>query len=491
MDFRITIDSGPASQQQASQAQQPVAPAEQLGVPPAPLMPRDASRDWRQEYRSSENRLLAMREQFGQDMPATEAARLIEEEKLLRQRRNEVMKERMKQDTAEMEARRNYQDDIALRTRHLEVLRERHRIEGAAAEEARIQLAQQKEAKEWQEKVNAERRKQDPSQAFAEDMDKIGGLIGQVSGGGGSMGLLGRFLQMAPAFKEQFGSAAGASGATSAASGAAGAEAGASGAAAVSGGAAGSLAAMAGPIGLAVAAVEMGAKKSADDIRGTSEAIKGFGEQVVRLNSNDHLGAFQAGVSGTAKVLEGIPVVGQIAAAHVERFGTVVGTAAQVVDSFVQRGAELARFSGEISVSRAMADVRTTMGDIREADQLGPVIARLTDSQSEIQDILRELLLPVREVIAEAMSAILDLVKDALKTLRSMDDLMYQVWWYKELIIGAIKVIVKWGGGNVDERKAEKDINDVIARNFGNILPGDVNRFGFGIGDNPLPGAGF
>ena len=78
---------------------------------------------------------------------------------------------------------------------------------------------------------------------------------------------------------------------------------------------------------------------------------------------------------------------------------------AEVVQAFVDRGKELQNYNGELAQAGAMADVRSLMGDIREARELGPELARLTDEQSKLWDELRRDFEPVKRCILEWLVA--------------------------------------------------------------------------------------
>lgn len=601
MDFRIEIVSGASGQQSAGQqaagTPTPLPAPTPLELPPLPggttptAPPSPTTLDQVQNSLDPIGQQLkrmlagAGRQSQGvqqgatatEDDTPTRIAEQLKEEQRLRAKRLEEMRERYRQDSAASQAARQNEEEKLLRQRQLEVLKERNRIDGAAAEEAAAMLATQREMKDWQNRVNEERRKQDPGAAQAEDMAGLGSILGQLTGGQGLGGTLSRLLQMGPQFQQQFsglfgqpstaapsapaapaaaqpsppqplqlpqlptsqpatparppaasappapprttpppppppirppvspaasaapaagGAGAGAARAATAAAGSAGG----AGAAAGAAGGAGGLAAAAGPVGLAIAAADMIATQQANQIKQSSESIRGFGEQIQRLNRNDHLGAFVAGVGGAAKTLEGIPIVGKVAAAQLERFGTAVKTAGDVLQSFVDRGQQLAKYSGELSVAQARSDVRSTMSDIKEASELGPVLARLTENQSEIGDMLRELSLPVKEIIAEGMSLVVDLVKELVGFLRDINESTGFLKGAKDLILAILAKLREWLGAQVSTKADGRTLDDLIERNFGSGLDprgtGELIRsarrdFGTNVPNAPLPNGGF
>lgn len=378
MDFRIVIDQTAVAAQ--SQASQQPAPGQPLpapaGTPAPPLSAAQLAADEHQRLlRDWTDRRSMRQERFAADPASQEAGRQLADELDLGRRRLEVLRERYRQDTAAAEAGRRQEEEMVVRQRQLEVLRERHRLDGAAVEEARLRLEYEKEARQWQQRVNEERRRQDPAAAMGEDLQKLGGFLGQSTGGKGIGGLLGRLMQMAPRFQEQFGElfggndggggdligrlfGGGGSGAqaarqasTSQATGqaadiarqfaasqqgigaassagatrqaaqmagigqqAAGAGAGAAGAGAgAAGGALGAAAAAAGPAGLAVEAVNMVTDFLADEVKKQTESIKKFGSELRMVASNDYLGAFTARVDSAAEGLRSLGGISPVA----------------------------------------------------------------------------------------------------------------------------------------------------------------------------------
>lgn len=81
------------------------------------------------------------------------------------------------------------------------------------------------------------------------------------------------------------------------------------------------------------------------------------------------------------------------------------GKAREAMESFVNRAHELSAFSPAIAGAEARADVRSLLDDMREAQDLGPDMARLLDSESDLRHEIREMLLPIKRV---AVSTIAD-----------------------------------------------------------------------------------
>lgn len=456
MDFRITIDnaggigtpgvpgqSGQAPQQYGGGTQDPAgSPA---SAPPPVSAPWQQPAAWqpggeglmgadraagREAARASgeKERLEAAKVAISAEL---QMAAVMREEAQERAKGLENLKLRMKLESPAAEAARIYEEDILLRQRMLDVTRERHKIEGSAAEEARLQLEGQKEAKEWQRKVNEERRRQDPGAAQAEDLGALGGLLGQASGGRGLAGSLGRLLQMAPQIQEQMsqqqqpsggkgggggdaaqmaakaaqsaakGTGGGSAGAAGAAEGAAGAAAGAEGAMA---GVAGGMAAAAGPIGIAIAvAQEYNAAKEAA-VQGAIDGVKGVTQGMGDLAGNNFLKPVTSAVDAFADMANYVPVVGEAFGMLAKVGMGTVGAVAELQNQFLELGERIKPYSGALLAAQASIEMRTMAGDIREAEQIGPVLARLAESQNKTNEAMREMVGPLKRLGAEGVT---------------------------------------------------------------------------------------
>lgn len=127
-----------------------------------------------------------------------------------------------------------------------------------------------------------------------------------------------------------------------------------------------------------------------------------------------------------------VPYLAPLATAAVAA-GVAIKAFTASVEYFVERGKELAPYSGAISSARAMANVRQIQGDIREAGQLGDSIARLTDAQSRFNDDIRRLLEPIRRVVAEILASLME------KLANILDEVTPEVTASMEEIIGLLK----------------------------------------------------
>lgn len=146
-----------------------------------------------------------------------------------------------------------------------------------------------------------------------------------------------------------------------------------------------------------------------------------------------------------------IPYVGGVLEGALEIATVGVKSFTATVQAFIDRGAELAKFSPEISAARAGSEVRQMQGDLREAQALGPGIARLTEIQSEMSDELREILLPIKKAIIEDIGPLL----------QKLSELMGQ--YGPQVALGLtnlyeeIKIRLEWWTGQWDQAARDRE----------------------------------
>lgn len=126
-------------------------------------------------------------------------------------------------------------------------------------------------------------------------------------------------------------------------------------------------------------------------------------------------------VSGAMQGLaQKIPVVGEAVAAGL---GLVESAAMGLVDVFqavTGRGKELAEYSPEISMAVAMQEIEQIMDDMREAQEMGGDYAKAIDMESQMYDLWRESLIPIRKVVVDVLQRFLDEYGDVLKQMPKM-----------------------------------------------------------------------
>lgn len=162
---------------------------------------------------------------------------------------------------------------------------------------------------------------------------------------------------------------------------------------------------MAGPeVALAVQAAEMIGEKVVGSIKAMSSGVKFAGEVGVSMAQNDYTAVINKAGEAVAGFAEQLGLVGKVYAEYIRLVLAVGNAFKDVTDAFITRGRELAKFSGELALAGAQADVRRMMGDIREAQRLGPAIAELTDAQSKFYDEVRLIMLPIEEVVVDFLA---------------------------------------------------------------------------------------
>lgn len=183
-------------------------------------------------------------------------------------------------------------------------------------------------------------------------------------------------------------------------------------------GAAGGGLAAAGAVGAGLIAADFAAKAVAGSLDSMAQNVQTAGAAAKMLASNDNLGAVTKVADGAAEALGKIPIVGQVFEAGLKLATTVVREFAEVSDAFVRRGRELMAYNPALAQANAAADVRSLTTDVREAQALGPSIARLTDAQSEASTEFRELLLPIKQFIVEVLAGVMQDLVEILRGLR-------------------------------------------------------------------------
>lgn len=141
---------------------------------------------------------------------------------------------------------------------------------------------------------------------------------------------------------------------------------------------------------------------------------------------NDGMAVFGQAAGAAASALSMIPVAGGALSAGLSALTTVVGAASNTVSAFVERGKQLAEWSPDLAASGARAEFTAMGADIREAQELGPALAALTDANTEAWDQMREMLLPVKKFIVEQLAYILsDWIVPALRT---TEEYIRKIW---------------------------------------------------------------
>lgn len=137
-------------------------------------------------------------------------------------------------------------------------------------------------------------------------------------------------------------------------------------------------------------------------------------------------------------VLAGVTVAFDLAKTAVHKF---IAT----VNHFIQRGAELEKYSGAIAGARAQAGVRSFRADVREAKEMGEGIAGLTDAQSRLDETVRELLEPIKRFVVENLADLLGTIADIAQELGPFLKVNL------ELLIGLLQIMVDVATGRLSK----------------------------------------
>jgi hypothetical protein len=141
-----------------------------------------------------------------------------------------------------------------------------------------------------------------------------------------------------------------------------------------------------------------GVKLARDDIRL-------MGDMASRVAANDGLGAvLKAGDHLASGIESTVPIIGKFAGELVRSQLEIVNAYRTAVNSFVERGKELQQYSPALSVAGTRANLRGTLGDIREARELGPQLARMIDLQSRAESEMRQLILPIKDLLIRMLN---------------------------------------------------------------------------------------
>lgn len=138
-----------------------------------------------------------------------------------------------------------------------------------------------------------------------------------------------------------------------------------------------------------------------------SQATGAAGQGAAGLAGNSVMPAFEGAIKVASSGLEALGPWGAAASKGLQGVAEAANTIKVVVDSFAQRAKELEQFSPNIAASSARADVRRMQTDMTEAQELGPQLAALLDSQSKIEAMVSATLLPIKEFVLQNLNEFL------------------------------------------------------------------------------------
>lgn len=180
----------------------------------------------------------------------------------------------------------------------------------------------------------------------------------------------------------------------------------------------------AGPAGAGAAAILM-LKEAADNMvreigAGIREGIGRGADTAKGLANNDLGGMLNNASDAAAGFAEKIPIVGTQLSEAIKTTTAAFNAAGEVVDAFVKRGRELMRYENSLAQANAAADVRRVRADIREARVTGPNVSRVTEGQSQLEDLGREILTLLKGGFASGLAEVVEPLGEIAKDLKPL-----------------------------------------------------------------------
>lgn len=162
-------------------------------------------------------------------------------------------------------------------------------------------------------------------------------------------------------------------------------------------------------------AVQAGFDQIGGALKRLGEGAVWASEGIKRLAANDNVGALAHAADGAASMLGKIPVVGGALEGSIKGLTAAFTAVNDAAASFVARGKELSKYDANLAGANAMANVENLLADIKEAQTLGPALGRLTSEYTRFQNELRELLLPIKEILISSLTEILAFLRNMIK----------------------------------------------------------------------------
>ncbi len=195
----------------------------------------------------------------------------------------------------------------------------------------------------------------------------------------------------------------------------------------------GELAAVAGPAAVALIAVELATQAVVAGFGKLQRGIESAGHAAADIAGSNGAGALNTAFDGLTGAMDNAGPVLRIWSAELKAAVAPIRAISEVSTAFAKRGREtLAVFSGAIAGANAKADVRQTLGDVKESQRLGQDIARITDAQSRSENAAREIALPVRQVLAKISASIEERAANILERIVPLMEVVARAaeFWY-------------------------------------------------------------
>jgi hypothetical protein len=186
-----------------------------------------------------------------------------------------------------------------------------------------------------------------------------------------------------------------------------------------------------GPLGATIAAVKTGIaalEMPAAVLKGAmdaaAEGLRTIGSVAKSVASNDGFGAIAAAGEGVAKALDNIPIVGGAFASAMRLATGGLNIFKDVLDSFADRGRELAKYNSGIAAEVAIANVERILADIAEAnnnqDEYMDLIraqAKMERAWQEAMQDLKKSIMPFLTTGAKGITMIVKILPELLKNM--------------------------------------------------------------------------
>lgn len=130
-------------------------------------------------------------------------------------------------------------------------------------------------------------------------------------------------------------------------------------------------------------------------------------------------GAEASGGAAAAGAAMSIPVAGAVVAAFAVTVGAAVLAVKVFADALDSAAKKYGQYSPDVALAQAQADVRTTLGDIRRSQQIGPQLAKFVEAQSKATNAFEDVKASLLTEIAPAITGILEIITAIAKILNT------------------------------------------------------------------------
>jgi hypothetical protein len=231
----------------------------------------------------------------------------------------------------------------------------------------------------------------------------------------------------------------------------------------------------------ALSSAGRGALGGATGSRTAGSLLSGFGDSFQR-GWNQGANLLDGALRRSAEVANNqfLPMLRDILPAGM---GKLAESTIALTNTFVARGKELEQYSGLLSGTNAINDVKTILADIKEAQTMEDSLSRISQSQNDIWLNIREILLPIKEAMATLLA---DGLETVLTFLEFMKPLMQKLGEAAVIVIKCVPVLVPVVGiamavadlmKDVEENTRKKDeIKDLPKAMFNQMIDGALKN---------------